>query len=1083
MRNGLSVGAACFVLLLACGGDDAMPPFDGGTAGCENHDDCDDGLFCNGPERCDPTSPLRSAFGCVPGAPPCVAGGCDEVESACTVDCADDDGDGHLAAACGGDDCDDSDADRYPGNVEVCDEAGHDEDCDPTTFGGRDVDGDSFEDARCCNGDSCGRDCVDTQASVRPDATETCDGTDQDCDGAVDEGLVQTAFRDDDGDLHGDPDGTVLSCPGRAHTSTSDADCDDEDARSHGLLLEVCDGQDNDCDGLVDEETVTVPWYPDTDGDGFGDPSAAPVFACEPPADHALLPTDCDDTDASRSPAAVELCNGRDDDCDGFAGFEITPGDHEDDDRDGVADMRCGGLDCDDRDPLAGPDVPELCDEVDNDCDGRIDEDVREDLRWFADADGDGYGGAAGAFTGCERPPGSFVLRGGDCDDADAGRGPAQTERCDGLDNDCDGRVDEDSAQRVAYTDADGDGFGDAMSARTTCVLAAGEAELPGDCDDTAAGRFPGATELCDLVDQDCDGMVDEGAAPLDWYADGDGDGFGDPGGPAPVSSCAPVAGRAPNADDCDDARMDVNPTGTETCDGADEDCDGTTDEGPATTYYRDADSDGVGTDTDTALSCGPAPAGYVAASGDCDDTDPLRSPLRVERCDGLDEDCDGGVDEGDAVMACSEAGHTGMCAAGGGCTCTTGLGDCNGTTLDGCETDVTTDRTHCGACGSVCLAAQTCAASVCADDPIEQIAMSHWNLCIRRASGGIACSGQDHNDVYLDRERFDSTVLRTLDVQAEFLSAHRQDAVPEEHRCVLQDGGATVRCWGTNIRGQLGDGTTVTPDAGMSVVAMTPAGSTYAELTAGALFSCGRRTTGEVDCWGEGAQGRLGNGSTTDQTTPTPATGIDDAVDLGSAGTAMCAVRATGQVLCWGEVTNDRLGDRGPSADNTLPTPLVDVSGAVAVSMGINYGCALLGDGRIRCWGNDDEGQLGDGTLALPTNRAYAVDVVGIATAVEVAAASGHACARLMDDRVVCWGQNHEGQVGDGTRTDRPTPQVVLDPSTGAPLRVRTIGVAESYSCAVRTSGGLVCWGRDRFGRMGTEGTSSLTPQPVPDT
>ena len=1077
-------GRVGFVLgfLLGCSDPVPMPEFDGGRL-CVTDDECDDGMFCNGGERCDPTSPLRSAFGCVPGAPPCGGFACDEASGTCAEGCPDVDGDGHADLACGGDDCDDADPERFPGNAEVCDDAGHDEDCDPSTVGDRDVDGDGAVDARCCNGETCGADCVDTQATVRPDATETCDGTDQDCDGAVDEGLVQAAFRDEDGDLHGDPGGSILSCPGRARTSTSDADCDDANARSHGLLLEVCDGADNDCDGVTDEETVVVAWYPDADGDGFGDPSADPVFACEPPDGHALLPTDCDDTDPTRNPAAEELCNGRDDDCDGFAGFEVRPGDYEDDDRDGVPDAACGGSDCNDRDPLAGPDVPELCDDVDNDCDGATDEDVREDLRWFVDQDGDGYGGGAGTASGCERPAGSFVLRGGDCVDDDATIGPAQVERCDGVDNDCDGRTDEDAAARVVYDDDDGDGFGDPSSARTACAVGDGETERPGDCDDADPRRFPGASELCDLVDQDCDTTIDEDAAPLDWYADADGDDYGDPGGPAPVASCDAIAGRAPNDLDCDDRRGDVSPEGTETCDGADEDCDGTIDEGPATTYYRDADGDTVGTDTDTQLSCGPAPMGYVATAGDCDDTDPGRSPLRIERCDGLDEDCDGAIDEGDMITECSAGGHTGACAAGGGCACEVGLGDCNGTTLDGCETDVTTTRTHCGACGVVCLSAQACAGSSCADDPIVQIAGSHQNLCFRRASGGVACSGLDHNDIYLDRDRIDGSAMRTLDIQVEYFGAHRQDAVPEEHRCVIHDAGATVRCWGTNTRGNLGDGTTTTPPAGSSVVARTPPGATYQKVVMGAYFTCALRTTGEVDCWGEGASGRLGTGDTDDQLLPTPALGITDAVDLAVGGTFGCVVRAGGEVLCWGETTNDRLGDRGAGADNTVPTALVDVAGAVAVSLGGNFACALLGDGRVRCWGRDGESQLGDGTAGLPLNRAYAEDVVGITAAVELWASQAHTCARLMDDRVVCWGQNHEGQVGDGTRTDRPAPQVVLDPDTGAPLQVTTIGGAEAYSCAVRTSGGLVCWGRDRFGRLGAGGASSLTPQPIPDT
>lgn len=235
---------------------------------CSSDRDCDDGAYCTGVERCAPADPGANALGCVRGTNPCTGGrACDEVTDAC-ASCAvtDADGDGHTAVACGGDDCDDGDADRYPSNPETCDGRMHDEDCDPSTYGVRDADADGADDAVCCNADDagaahCGTDCNDAIAAVHPGASEVCDAIDDDCDLAVDEGLAVSAYA------------------------------------------------------------------PDCDGDGFGSALVAPQLLCGPPSGPpcasggawSTMPTDCDDTLASRSPVATETCNGGDDDCDGAA--------------------------------------------------------------------------------------------------------------------------------------------------------------------------------------------------------------------------------------------------------------------------------------------------------------------------------------------------------------------------------------------------------------------------------------------------------------------------------------------------------------------------------------------------------------------------------------------------------------------------------------------------------------------------------------------------------------------------------------------------------------------------------------------
>jgi len=162
--------------------------------------------------------------------------------------------------------------------------------------------------------------------------------------------------------------------------------------------------------------------------------------------------------------------------------------------------------DCDDGDASVNPGATEVCDGVDNDCDGSIDEaGATGGSTWYADADGDGYGDAAASTTACSQPSG-YVADGTDCDDGDATAYPGATEVCDGLDNDCDGSIDEGTTASTWYADADGDSYGDDATALSTCSPPAGYVTTGGDCDDAAASVNPGAEEVCnDGLDNDCD--------------------------------------------------------------------------------------------------------------------------------------------------------------------------------------------------------------------------------------------------------------------------------------------------------------------------------------------------------------------------------------------------------------------------------------------------------------------------------------------------------------------------------------------------------------------------------------------------
>lgn len=179
--------------------------------------------------------------------------------------CADADGDGHRDSACGGNDCDDSDPNRFPGNPEVCDSAQHDEDCNPNTVGTTDDDHDSFVSSACCNGTTmgaprCGPDCDDSNASVHPGQAEVCNHIDDNCDGVIDEGLTQTFYIDADSDLFGSATGTpIVACVAPSGFVTDHADCDDTTASTHPGAPDVCNGRDDDCDGMIDNGTALCP--------------------------------------------------------------------------------------------------------------------------------------------------------------------------------------------------------------------------------------------------------------------------------------------------------------------------------------------------------------------------------------------------------------------------------------------------------------------------------------------------------------------------------------------------------------------------------------------------------------------------------------------------------------------------------------------------------------------------------------------------------------------------------------------------------------------------------------------------------
>ncbi len=303
-------------------------------------------------------------------------------------------------------------------------------------------------------------------------------------------------------------------------------------------------------------------------------------------------------------------------------GDKDTGGAASSDDAD--ADGFPADVDCNDGDAAIFPGADELCNDVDDDCDGDVDEAPTEGPTWYVDADGDGRGNADYPVISCTQPEG-MVDNADDCDDASAVSYPGADELCDGLDNDCDGQIDDDPVDSPTYyVDEDGDGYGNPDVPIQVCGAPDVYVTNGDDCDDSDPDLNPDTT----------------------WYGDVDGDGYG--GSLYTAHGCDAPKGHVGNSDDCADDDADIHPGAEEVCDDQDNDCDGTVDGETATdalTFYEDVDLDGYGVDGKTTLAC-TAPEGFAEELGDCNDGDDSINPGALERCgDDIDNNCDDDID------------------------------------------------------------------------------------------------------------------------------------------------------------------------------------------------------------------------------------------------------------------------------------------------------------------------------------------------------------------------------------------------------------------------------------------------------
>ena len=351
----------------------------------------------------------------------------------------------------------------------------------------------------------------------------------------------------------------------------------------------------------------------------------------------------------------------------------------------------------------------------------------------------------------------------------------------------------------------------------------------------------------------------------------------------------------------------------------------------------------------------------------------------------------------------------------------------------------------------------------------VKAISVGEAHTCALTIKGGVKCWGLNRTGRLGDGTL--TTRLTPVDV-AGLTVGMLAISVGEDHSCALSAGGG-VKCWGYNGFGQLGDNTAVDRPTPVDVTGLT---SGVQAVDAGDNHTCALTYAGSVKCWGDNFTGQLGDGGTTDSLVPVEVLGLAGPMRAITSGDAhSCALNFDGGVQCWGDNVYGQLGN-GTSEGGTLPVDVTGLSSGVqSINAGEHHTCALTFEGSVKCWGRNSHGQLGIGSLE---NGLIPADVAGLAGGVQaVNGGEYHTCALTNTGAVRCWGNNNYGQLGDGSRINHWTPVEVSDPAS----RFNATVAAWFHSCARSVEGGVRCWGRNSGGALG-DGTTTdrLTPVDV---
>lgn len=453
---------------------------------------------------------------------------------------------------------------------------------------------------------------------------------------------------------------------------------------------------------------------------------------------------------------------------------------------------------------------------------------------------------------------------------------------------------------------------------------------------------------------------------------------------------------------------------------------------------------------------CTPSPMGGGRAYCAC-------TPSGPEVCDGRDNDCDTIVDGPSAT--CPVVGN--LCE-NAQCVCPP-VNQCAG----GCV-DTTRDRTNCGSCGTQCAA--VCVGSACRG--VVGACASDSMTCVRTSDQAVRCFGDN-----MYGEIGDGTTVPRMTPTLNLAGPADLIACGGALACARR-GDGSVRCWGSPTVGNGSIGISVTP---VEIPALAGARG----ISIGSQHACAVRADGTVVCWGSNADLELGV-ATTDSClagvrsydcskTPVVA-GVADVASVASGNGFTCVLHTNADVECWGSASRGSLGDRSTTARGPNGTAIVH--GARQVAAGDASACVLMNDGTVRCWGEGTYGQLGYapsggacGTVCSDTPA----EVTGLAGVVELAMNGAHVCARMGDGTVRCWGRDVDGECGVVANGTCSSAGCVASP-TAVPGVTGVVGLALGgrTSFAIRADGSILGWGTDLAGVLGDgKTTARATPAP----
>lgn len=473
-----------------------------------------------------------------------------------------------------------------------------------------------------------------------------------------------------------------------------------------------------------------------------------------------------------------------------------------------------------------------------------------------------------------------------------------------------------------------------------------------------------------------------------------------------------------------------------------------------------------------------------VDAGGDveADTWDPCQECGPGEVC--VDEECVDGCEE--TATECGSVDYMGEQLECGSCE----LGDCDdGQCPAVCEEfDAECGEVHFGGeahdCGECEADDRRCTEhNVCISDASDiyvDVAAGRSHTCAVRGSGSVRCWGANDKGQLGDGQAPEGATSPSTVVD---LAGARLVSTLNHHSCAAsRDAEGQLRelyCWGPNEHGQLGDGTTDESDRPVEVD-----GLEGPSVRAGAEHTCGIDEAGGLFCWGRNEMGRLGGGHD-DATDPSdnievlrlisPEQPLEDVVDHGAGTAHSCALDAGNEIRCWGRNTDGQLGLGHTGDGPTFAEEAVELPiVTTAIDTGYEHSCALGHQGEVWCWGRGEYGRLGHGEgVPEPSPVSVELDVA----AVDVAAGRFHSCAAVESGEVYCWGRNHEGQVGlEGSATEIQVPQRVEGVDG-----VHRVGAGANHSCGVDFQGDVYCWGANDEGQLGDGSTvGRADPEPV---